>query len=123
MSTTELSTVPDYGHSPAEIETHPALLAADRAPIGVETDADRSATKATNGDDGPPVSGHMVTSNLLQRAVEENQRLLATVRERDSTIARLRDVLARASCDLAGGDARAVMVRTAIDLALAAVSL
>ena len=61
--------------------------------------------------------------------------LCAAVRERDATIAkleaqvtrdvltlaRLRSALASASCDLAGGDARAVMVRTAIDITLAAV--
>ena len=43
------------------------------------------------------------------------------IADRDAEIARLRDVLARASCDLASGDARAVMVRTGIDLALAKV--
>ena len=44
------------------------------------------------------------------------------VRERDTEIVRLRSALAAASRDLAGGDARAVMVRTGIDIVLAPVT-
>lgn len=57
---------------------------------------------------------------LAQLVANERHNLGAAIRLQGE-IARLRSALASASCDLAGGDARAAMVRAAIDLALAVV--
>ena len=56
----------------------------------------------------------------LEMAANAIDVLTAKLLTQAATIARLRSALAAASCDLAG-DARAVMVRTAIGLALAPV--
>lgn len=48
-------------------------IAADRAPVGVESEADLAAMEALFS--GPAFHGHVVTAMLLQRAVEENEKL------------------------------------------------
>lgn len=87
--------------------------------IGRVLGADVGDIAASGGDDTEALA-ESIACGMRERDVTI-ARLEAQVTRDVLTLALLRSALAAASADLAGGDARAVMVRTAIDIVLAPV--